>query len=400
MPGCLRLMWPVVTLLLVTLGALGSAQAAPPLRLWYEKYELNHVLEQLLRDYRQSSGQAVIGSYVPTSDLRNTSIRAVAQGSAPDMMLVPSDFLGSRDLLRLSQLSAAVIAGLDERAQASVTSRDGVYGVPLLFGNHLMLLYNRRLVTEPASDWQAILAQKAAAEARGARIIGWKVTEMYWLIPFLTAFGADPVVDGKLRMDTPQMAAALRFYRQQLDGGLINPRCSYECSYELFADGIYAYAINGDWALHALRARMGSKLAIAPLPTINGQPMRPYSGSIALVFPNDSLNGPRGAALLDFARYLLSVDAQRQLLKSGDLLPVNRELLAEQSAQLDDNGRARMKQLELTLPMPPEPEMAAAWIGLNKGFVQFMRRRIEPEAAAAMMQQVAEQELLRLSAIP
>lgn len=397
MPGCMRLMLRVLVSWLL-LATLSTAQAAPPLRLWYEKYELNHTLEQLLRDYRQRNGQAVMSSYVPTSDLRNTSIRAVVQGTAPDIMLVPSDFIGSRGLLRLSQVASSVIANLDPRAQASVTSRDGVYGVPLLFGNHLMLMYNRRLVEQPATDWQQIIDQKAAAEARGARIIGWKVTEMYWLIPFLTAFGADPVVAGKLRMNTPQMAQALSFYRQQLDSGLINPRCSYECSHELFADGIYAYSINGDWALHALRARMGSKLAIAPLPTINGQPMRPYSGAIALVFPNDSLNGPHGAALLDFARYLLSADAQRQLLKAGALLPVNLDVLAEQTAKLDDNGRARMQQLALSLPMPPEPEMAAAWIGLNKGFVQFMRRRAEPEGAAALMQEVAEQELLRLNA--
>ena len=395
-----RRMWLMLRVLLgwLLLAQAGIAQAAPPLRLWYEKYELNHSLEQLLRDYRKSTGQSVIGNYVPTSDLRNTSIRAVVQGTAPDMMLVPSDFIGSRGLLQLSRLEPELIDALDPRAQASVTSRDGVYGVPLLFGNHLMLMYNNRLVEQPATSWQQILEQKAAAEARGARIIGWKVTEMYWLIPFLTAFDAAPVVDGKLHLNTPQMTKALSFYRQQLDDGLINPRCNYECSHELFADGIYAYSINGDWALHALRARMGTKLSLAPLPEINGHAMRPYTGSIALVFPNNSLNGPNSTALLNFARYLLSDEAQRQLLKGGALLAVNTTVLAEQLAKLDDNGRARMAQIAQSEPMPPEPEMAAAWIGLNKGFMQFMRRRVEPEVAAALMQDVAEQELLRLNA--
>ncbi|MBQ1784531.1 MAG: extracellular solute-binding protein [Gammaproteobacteria bacterium] len=378
--------------------------AAAPLQLWYEKYELNTTLEALAAEFTRGSGLLLTVTYMPNGELRTTAMRSVAQGSAPDLLLVPSDFIGSRTPLKLSSVPVALLDGITAEARATITSRNGPYGVPLLYGNHLLLMYNKTLVSAPAADWQTLLSQQAALAAQGVKLIGWKAGEMYWLIPFLTAFGADPVVNGQIRLDTPAMAEALSFYKAQIDSGVATLRCGYECSQERYLAGEFAYAINGDWSLVPLQHGLGVNFGVTTLPTINGRAMRPYSGSIALLYPGDGLSGAKREALQTLTRFLLRPEVQQRLHAVGGLLPANaaaQQQLADAHA-LGSQQRAimdaRLAQLALARPMPPEPEMAAAWAGLSKGFTLLMRGRGDAAAAAKLMQKVAEQELARLQA--
>lgn len=370
---------------------------AAPLQLWFEKYELSATLEQLCGEFTAATGIPVTATYLPNGELRNTAMRSVAQGTFPDVLLVPSDFIGSRGPMQLSPVAADMVKGLEPAAIQSVTSRDGLYGVPLLYGNHLMLMYNKSLVGTPAADWQSLLGQRAAVEGRNAKLIGWKVAEMYWLIPFFTAFGANPVVDGKLTLDSEAMVEALGFYKAQLDSGLINVRCGYECSHEKFADGEYAYAINGDWALTPVKSKLGNQLGLAVLPTINGGAMRPYSGSVALTYPGNGLSSANRESLVKLTQFLLTDRAQQRLTAAAGLLPADKKLLAALAKEADADTKARLAQLALAIPMPPEPEMAAAWVGMSKGFTLFMRNKTDAASAARLMQMVAEQELVRLN---
>ena len=378
--------------------------AAAPLQLWYEKYELNTTLEALAAEFTRDSGLLLTVTYMPNGELRTTAMRSVAQGNSPDLLLVPSDFIGSRAPLKLSPVAETLLAGIAPEARATVTSRNGPFGVPLLHGNHLLLMYNKALVTSPAADWQTLLGQQAELTARGVKLIGWKAGEMYWLIPFLAAFGVEPVEDGQIRLDTPAMVEALNFYKAQIDSGVGTLRCGYECAQERFMAGEFAYAINGDWSLVPLHQVLGSNLGVRTLPTIHGGQMRPYSGSIALLYPGDGLNGANREALQALTHFLLRPEVQLRLHGVGGLLPANskalEELAASPSFGQDQQSimDARLAQLALARPMPPEPEMAAAWAGLSKGFTLLMRGRGDAAAAAKLMQKVAEQELVRLQA--
>ncbi|MBP7548559.1 MAG: extracellular solute-binding protein [Corallincola sp.] len=378
--------------------------AATPLQLWYEKYELSTTLEALAAEFTRDSGLLLTATYMPNGELRTTAMRAVAQGNSPDLLLVPSDFIGSRAPLRLSLVAEPLLAGIAPDARATVISRHGPFGVPVLYGNHLLLVYNKALVANPATDWQMLLGQQAALSARGAKLIGWKAGEMYWLIPFLAAFGVEPVVDGQIRLDTPAMVEALNFYKAQIDSGVGTLRCGYECAQERFMAGEFAYAINGDWALVPLYQALGANLGVRTLPTIQGGQMRPYSGSIALLYPGDGLNGANREALQALTRFLQRPEVQQRLHAVGGLLPANaqaqRQLAASPRFGPDQQSimDARLAQLALARPMPPEPEMAAAWAGLSKGFTLLMRGRGDAAAAARLMQKVAEQELVRLQA--
>ncbi len=168
--------------------------------------------------------------------------------------------------------------------------------------------------------------------------------------------------------------------------------------------GEFAYAINGDWALVPLYQSLGTNLGVRTLPTINGGQMRPYSGSIALLYPGDGLNGANREALQALTRFLQRPEVQQRLHAVGGLLPANaqaqRQLAASPRFGPDQQSimEARLAQLALARPMPPEPEMAAAWAGLSKGFTLLMRGRGDAAAAARLMQKVAEQELVRLQA--
>lgn len=89
----------------------------------------------------------------------------------------------------------------------------------------------------------------------------------------------------KLTLDTPEMAAALTFYWQQAERGLVHPSCNYQCMTKGFHNNEFGYIIDGVWAYSDHQSVLGENLGIALLPSVNGKPLKPYFSSHALAFP-------------------------------------------------------------------------------------------------------------------
>lgn len=367
---------------------------ANELRLWHQKEEGRDWLPKLAEQYEQQTGVKVKVSFMPTGELRAALIRGAIENNTPDLAIVPSDFIGDHRRLKLAPLGDEWFSGhASDSHLPTVTLEQQRYGVPLLSGNHLMLFYNKQFVDSPVTSWQQLEQQAPKLRAKGVEPIAWKYEEMYWFTSFLTAFGGFPVDGEKVSLDTPAMRQALRFYKEVVDSGLADAECDYDCTFEDFKDGKYAYAINGDWAFHDMELSLGDDFGVALLPSINGMPMRPAYSGMALIFPAHNDVDDASDEVLKFAHFLQSKQVQSALFQELGLLPVHQEVVAHIMSNASGNVKALVQQLENGRSLPPSPALTASWLGMRKGFELYMSGHGSDEQASKLMQRFAMHEL-------
>lgn len=382
---------------LVLLTGMASATAATPLIFWND-HSAAEATKAIANDFTKKSGIPVETNWIHQPDYRTQLLRHAAEGDPPDVALVAADFLSMNKELRFSEIPAQA-RSRDIIANATLS---GMYegrqlGAPVFWGNHLMLYYNKDFVQQPARSFAEMEQQIPALKARGVKPLGMNFGEMYWMVPFVGAYGGWPLdTKGEITLDTPAMAQALDFYFGLVKKGLTLKDCRNDCALDRFIDGEFAYAINGDWAYRELSENLGDKLGVATLPVIDPKkPLVPMFGAYVLVFPNKSLEGPKRAALLKFLHYMQSPDIQRRWFRDASLLPVSGRAYREVSSQASPYLKASLAQIKQARAMPNDRGMPFAWDGMAKGYSAMYNNLANARQAAALMQQHAEKAAQR-----
>lgn len=384
-------------LLLLLLIYSGATFAQQELTLWHDKYQAKLLYEKVGQIFELKTGAKLSVHYMPTGVLKLTALKNSNSDTAPDILVAPSDFIGNRDSLNLSEVPEALNHDSLPLAKASVTDDGKQFGIPLLFGNHLLLYYNKQLVSEPANNWEKMENQKLEVESKGASLISWKTDEMYWVIPFLTAFGVNPVDGANVNFDNKQIQMGLELYKKQAEMAGIDSGCDYSCVHQDFIDNKYAYAINGDWAYKTYQEELGTNLGVALMPEVEGKPMHSFYSSIALLFPGDSLNGEKKELVNEFIQYIQSNEHQVLLHHYVGMMPAKTEAYNQIAKGLenDSNFKTMLEQLNQSILMPPNRAMAAAWLGMQKGVSIYMRGKTTSDKAVQLMQKHTIKELKR-----
>jgi maltose-binding protein MalE len=360
--------------------------------LWHKETGARELLEQLCADFSSSHQVKVRVEYIPHDQIKQNLLKAATRKQMPDVVLVPSDFVGLYQELSLAAVPPELQnASIESIYLESIEYAGTFYGAPILGGNHLLLFYNKQFVTQAAQTWDALLEQKTAIEAQGVQVIGWNYPEMYWFIPFLGAFGGWPLEGETIRLNSPAMHQALRFYKSLADQGLVPQNCTYDCSLSRFMAGDFAYAINGDWAYAEIEQALGDKLGVAVLPAIGEKPLVPMFSSHALLFPNHSLHGPKAALLQKFLFFMQDAEPQGRWYEVAQRIPVEGEILKEIKKKACERQVEVFKQLEYARPMPNHPVMAFVWEAMRKGFLLFLTGSVDEKTASQYMQDLAEQ---------
>ncbi|WP_375749236.1 extracellular solute-binding protein [Vibrio sp. HN007] len=384
-------------LLLFLLICSGPIYAQQELTLWHDKYQAKLLYEKVGQIFELKTGAKLSVHYMPTGVLKLTALKNSNSEAAPDILVAPSDFIGNRNSLNLSEVPESFNQESLPLAKASVTDNGKQFGIPLLFGNHLLLYYNKQLISEPANNWEEMSAQKSEIESKGASLISWKTDEMYWVIPFLTAFGGSPINGSDISFDNKQIQMGLELYKKQAEMAGISSGCDYSCVHQDFIDNKYAYSINGDWAYKTYREELGTDLGVALMPEVEGKPMHSFYSSIALLFPGNSLNGDKQKLLNEFIQHIQSVEHQVLLHHYVGMMPAKTEAykLVANELENDPNFQTMLEQLNQSILMPPNQAMAAAWLGMQKGVTIFMRGKTESDKAVQLMQKHTLKELNR-----
>jgi arabinogalactan oligomer / maltooligosaccharide transport system permease protein len=391
------------------------------INLWHQmRPEDRAVLAQRIEVFeREHPGVAVRALYKETEELRSGLVSAVLAGRGPEVIYGPSDVLGVYQAMGALQdmspwLPADVENQFDPRAVIRLPSRTDANRQELVFlgdrfGNHLALVYNRRLVPNPPQTTDELIEIAKANtvdEDHDGRVdrygLVWNYTEPFFVIPFLTGYGAwvfeeqdADATHATPALDTPQAIAGYHFVRSLRDEHRVLPRSAdYETAAALFLAGKAAMLIDGDWSWQKYLTTEGLDAGIAVLPDVaeTGLPMAP-------------MVAPKGYSLSSFAkdevvedamsliRSLTDESTQREYLSQQRILPSRLSLRDDPLVKNDPIMKVSLEQAERGRAMPTAFEIRPVWDAMRPPYQLLMAGALDPAAAAQQMQREALEKI-------
>jgi arabinogalactan oligomer/maltooligosaccharide transport system permease protein len=352
--------------------------------------------------------------YKETEELRSGFQAAALAGAGPELVYGPSDVLDTFHTMGIIQdlspwLPEAERAEFVDGALTTLPAhgdagRRDLVQIGDRFGNHLALVYNRRLVASPPTTSDELVKVAVAntndddGDGRMDRYgLVWNYTEPFFAIPFVTGFGGwvfrEPVtVPPVPDLESQAMTAALGFIRDLRDVHKVAPaNCDYELADSLFKTGRAAMIVNGDWSWSDYLENPEIDAAVAVLPTVTptGTPMRPMVAPKGYSL-NANTRGVAADAAMAFVRHMASEETQRRLVQRLRMLPARKSVWGDPVFTADATLAASRAQLENGRLMPVATELRAVWDGMRPAYQAVLGGTLEPAAAAERMQHDAE----------
>jgi maltose-binding protein MalE len=378
--------------------------------IWHQdRIDVRVVLEkQIGRFMALHPGVRVEQLFKETEELRSGFIIAALAGQGPDIVYGPSDQVGPFETMRIILPLEGIFDSIwtssyDPRAMTWYKGH--LYQVADKLGNHLTLVYNRKLVpVPPATDLEMIAIGKSLTTSRGAGHgarygLAWNYTEPFFFIPFLTGFGGW-IMDGEGRpaLDSRATVEALKFIKDLRDVHRIIPNeADYEIADVLFKDGNAAMIINGDWSWAGYR-KAGLDIGVAPLPKITstglwcGTMVSPKGFSI-----NANVTEEKKKWVVELIRYLMSEENQMESTQELYTMPTHMRVRGSEFVQNNEILRNSRIQIDHGRPMPVSPELRAIWDAMRPSYQAVLAGTKTPEQAAHDMQATALQRITEMN---
>jgi arabinogalactan oligomer/maltooligosaccharide transport system substrate-binding protein len=345
-------------------------------------------------------------------DLRNNYQTASLAGTGPDFLWTVNDHIGVFAAAKLIQ-PAEDIFGKDYFKQFVQPGIDAalyqgkIWGVPISVGNHLMLLYNKKLLPNPPTDTDQMIkmAQDFMTANPGKYGLVYNLNEPFWVAPWLGAFGGWPLDESgttvKATMNTPAMVDTMQFLHDLKFVQKIVPlEADYNGADTLFKEGKAAMIINGDWSLGGYLDVTTTKvvdLGVARIPKVvkTGQWPSPMTSGVYFLV-NATTKGDKLDAVKLFVNWIEDKQQQVSFTKTLNRLPA----LTEASTDPVVSGNALLKgsfdQMSVGRPMPVVPEMRCAWDAIRPNLEAVMGDKAKPADAAKSMQSAADDCIAKL----
>ena len=284
---------------------------------------------------------------------------------AGDVYMFANDQLGS--LLQanaIARLGGDVLAQIQadnsETMVASVTSGEGVYGVPFT-GNTWFMYYDKSVYTEEdIKSLDAMMAKKT---------IAFPVTNTWYVPGFFFAAGGTMFGDGTdgaagITFGDENAVAATTYIANALAAGTMIDDAN-GAGLDGLRNGTLGAIFSGTWDAKNVEEALGENYGAAQLPciTLNGEQkqMCSFSGSKAFGVNPNSANMKAASAL---AAWLGSAEMQKLHfdLRNGEVIPCNAELLATDAFSSNPAALAQDATIANTSKLQPSiPEMGAYW---------------------------------------
>lgn len=334
------------------------------------------------------------------NDLRNQfRAESLFAGEPPDLVRAPGEFTGPFGELQIVKALDEIFAaeffdGFLSGALAGTTLRSRVWGLPDNYGGHLMLLYNKALVTQVPLDTDAWIVQLKTLTDTTAGQYGlvFDTTESYWLIPWLAGFGGWPLdVQDKPALATAEMVEALWFLVDlKVEHRVMPEKVDYQMAFDLFSQGKAAYVIDGVWNLDRYQGQ-DVEVGIALLPRVSQTRLLPGPMATGRYwFIADGVDGARLDAAARFVEFMTSAQTQEQWLAKLQRLPSSKEVLGAPRVVSDPLFAPVAEQLRLARAVPPALEMTCVWRSMDTWFAKVMAGEMTADEAAPAMQEMAD----------
>lgn len=384
-----------VIALLFLLPQLGLAKTE--LMIWeQEKAEDQKILDQVIDRFQASHKDIKIKrAHYKTEDLRTQfQIAALGRGGA-DLVLAPNDFAGPFSIMGLIQPVDSWLdkSKFDPAVLKAIQEQDKTWGIPVSSGNHLILFINKSLVPKAPETVEELIKTAKALTSPSEHKYGlaYHLTEPFWFVSFLGAYGEVPLKNRKPNLDTVGMRSALELAKSlKFDEGIVPKDCDYVCAETLFLEEKAAMLINGDWAVEKYLSELKDNLVIRPLPKLakTGQYMAPFTSGKYLLL-NNKLSGKDLEAAKEFAKFMVSEEIQEVYLTKSKRLPAIKSLRSEDRMAKYADVYQSLKAMDHGLPMPMAVEMRAVWDAMRPQLQLVMSGKTDVKQAAKVMQEDA-----------
>lgn len=286
--------------------------------------------------------------------------------AAADVYMFANDQLGT--LIQANAIARLGGATLDEvkatnseTMVASVTSGEGVYGVPFT-GNTWFMYYDKSVYTEEdIKSLDAMMAKKTVA---------FPVTNTWYVPAFFFAMGGTMFGDGTdgtagITFGGENGAAATAYIANALAAGTMIDDAN-GAGLDGLRNGTVGAIFSGTWDAKNVEEILGENYGAAQLPciTVNGEEHQLYSfsGSKAYGVNPTSANMKAATAL---ALWLGSAEMQdlHFELRNGEVIPCNAELLSSDTDYINNPAAlAQNDTIANTSKLQPSiPEMGMYW---------------------------------------
>jgi len=359
------------------------------------------ILDPLVAEFMAANPNITVErTHYGNEELRTQFQTASLAGQAPDLFRGPNDPIGVFAAMGIvlpvkDMFDQAFLDTFLPGALAGGVLKGVMYGIPDVYGNHLMLLYNKNLVSKVPADWDELIATAQAATKGDAWGLAINSREPFWLAAFLGGFGGsalDAVTD-KPTLNTPAMVKTLQFISDLTNKyKIVAPGCDYNTADTLFKEGKAAFLINGDWSLSGYtdaKVNFGTA-AMPPIKETGLYPTPMTSGKYWVISSQVQKGTAKFEAVKKFVEFMAGEKAQTTWLEKNKQLPSNKNVANSSVIQSDPILAGSMAQLTHGVAMPTAPELRCFWDSVRPGQEGCIDMTVTPADAAAKMQADAD----------
>lgn len=197
------------------------------------------------------------------------------------------------------------------------------------------------------------------------------------------------------QLNTKAVIDALKFVWDVARNEQVNIECDYQCQHNKFLSGQLAYIINGVWAYRDYQAALSENLVVNPIPSIDGNIIRPYFSSIVAFVPAAADSKERTQATQALMQYMQTLDFQREIWLTMSDLPAHQKVLNEIKELDNPDLLAILNALNEAVALPTSSNMLYVWEALLMGYRRYGSGALSAESAAQYMQSRAEKFIAR-----
>ena len=290
-------------------------------------------------------------------------------GKGPDILLWAHDRYGewvNGGLLAEIKPSKAMRNANTDIARDAMKVNGKTYGYPIAV-EAVSLIYNTDLVPNPPSSFEDIFQLDQQLQSQNKRALLWDYNNTYFTFPLLAANGGYAFAHTAGKYDVANIgvnnAGAIQgaeLVAKMVKEGLMPKGADYAIMEAQFSKQEVAMMINGPWSWTNIE-KAKVNYAVVPLPTLGGQPAKPFVGVFGAVINASSKN--QAAAVEFLESYLLTVDGLKTFNTDRELGAVaNKELMKELAT--DANVAATYNSALNGIIMPNIPEMNQFWTAM------------------------------------
>lgn len=389
--------------LLVVGGCRQSRDERIRITIWHQdRIDVRVILQRQLARFMQLHPEVRAEElFKETEELRSGFIIAALAGQGPEIVYGPSDQVGPFELMNII-LPLETIFDSTWQSQydprALTWYKGHLYQVADKLGNHLTLVYNKKLVPDPPTNEQELIeiGKSVTADLNGdGRIdrygLTWNYTEPFFFIPFMTGFGGWIMDDeGRPTLDSRGTIDGLKFIKELRDVYKIIPNeADYNIADILFKDGNAGMIVNGDWSWAGYQ-KAGLDIGVAPLPEITstglwcGTMVSPKGFSL-----NVNISDEKKKWAVELIRFLMVPENQLESTRELYTMPTHNDVRRSDFVRSNEILRNSQIAIDHGRPMPVVPELRAIWDAMRPSYQAVLAGTKTAEQAARDMQALA-----------